>query len=153
MTNNITLSKGSTSVSVDTIEVADNFKNTVISLKLAQTKQNQDSGPKETKIIDLQRVEHTLVIRGVICPTDSKTAEEIKDDLVYIWKGAGQTGGTVSLNYEGNCGAFTSTTNTNPISGVITDLLFKETPSSGASSLTTVDFKYDVQITFMEGSE
>jgi len=150
MTSNIVLSKGDTSVTIDTTSVVDSYKNNIINLRIPQVKQNQDSGPRETKIVDLLRVDHTIKIIGYICKDDSTSAEVLKDNLVYLWKGSGQKGGTVSLSYEGNSSAFTSTTDTNPIYGIITDLLITEDSLNEDASGVGV-IKYNVQITFVEG--
>jgi len=160
MVNDITISKGSYSVTIYALEVNDNYTNKIFVITPAQGKSNQADGSKNAKIVDLLRVTHEIVIRGYITGTDSKTAKTVKQDLVNIWKGAATAGGTVSLTYDYNAKAFgnTSATNTNPITGYIEKVNFKDVamdePSdlqSNPSNYTDVA-KFEVSITFIEGT-
>lgn len=99
--DNITLSKGNFTVVLATTKQTENFKNTLIVVPPVQAPENQDQGPKTSKVVDLLRITHSFVFGGHITATDSKTAKEVKDDLIQLFKGAQTKGGTpVTLTYE-----------------------------------------------------
>lgn len=99
--DNITLSKGSFSVTIATTKPSENFKNTLIVVPPVQAPANQDQGPKASKVVDLLRITHSFVFGGHITATASKSAKEVKDDLIQILEGAGVSGGTpATLTYE-----------------------------------------------------
>ena len=161
MANNITIAKNSISVSIQVERVDDNFTSILFQIKPVQSSANQASGPKDAKVVDLLRVSHTMVIKGWITSTASKTALVVKQDLVNIWKGAGAAGGTVSLTYDNNVAQSgnTAATNTNPISGYIekvnfTDLAMDEPSDFSSSQENYTDVgKFEVAITFIEGTQ
>ena len=161
MANNITISKGSFSVDIQVERVDDNFVNKLFVIAPVQATNNQGDGPKEPKIVDLLRTTHQLLIKGHITSTATKTALEVKQDLVNIWKGAGATGGTASLTYDENASASgnTAATNTNPISGYLEKVNFQNISmdepddfDSAKENYTDVS-KFEVAITFIEGAQ
>lgn len=136
----VTISKNSVSVTIYAREVVDNLNNNIFSIKVPQAKQNQSSGPKSTKIIDLLRITREFLISGVITATASKTAKQVKDDLYNIAEGAGADGGVVTLVYDGDS-----------IDGIIEKVTAKEEPSDAPSPEPEDFAKYDVQINFLKG--
>lgn len=159
MANEITLSKGGITVTVHTEEVNDNFGSKIFIITPAQSSSNQADGPKDAKVVDLLRVTHTIVIKGNLVGTATKTAVQIKQDLVNIFKGGGAVGGTVTMTYDSNAKAFgnTGTTANTSIGGYIEKLNFKEKsmdlPPDFASSKENYQdvAQFEVIITFLEG--
>ena len=70
MTSEVTLTSGSTSVTIFSVVVEEILSKNLILLSFPQTKQNQDSGPKANKAMDLLRQTRRLNITGHITPTD-----------------------------------------------------------------------------------
>lgn len=153
MTNNITISKGVYFVTIFTNGVTDNYTNKLISLNMVTTTQNQEVGSKSTKIIDLLRIEHAILIKGYITGSDSAssttndtggsislTAKQIKDNLIAMIKGAGVNGGECSIVYAGNT-----------FLGYIEKCTMIENSFDEPNSLTTDIVKYEVDITLLEG--
>lgn len=160
MASDLVFAKGAFSVTVHTIEVADEFNNQTFVIKPVQSTKNQADGSKSAKVVDLLRVTHQIAIRGYIVSTTS-TALTIKRNLINIWKGAGTSGGEVTLTYDQAGSAFgsTSDTSTSTLSGYIEKIIFKDVPfdqpsdfESSPSSYTDV-VRYEVSITFIEGVE
>ena len=159
MTNEITLTKGGITVKLYTPEVNDNYASKIFIITPAQSSTNQDDGPKEAKMVDLLRVTHSMVIRAHILGTASKTATQIKQDLVNIFKGGGAVGGTVALTYDANARAFgsTATTANTTINGYIEKVNFKEVSAdepddfvSAKENYTDIS-KFEITLTFLEG--
>lgn len=140
MTNNITIEKGGITITLDTVEVAENFDNRLLFIRPPQTKQQQDSGPKDAKVIDLLMITHTMVARGYITGTASLTAKQVKGNLITIFKGANTKGGACIVNYAGdNFNMFIEKL-------IITEKSFDESNTIGIDVA-----KYDIQITLSEG--
>ena len=159
MASNISISKGGITVTIHDIEINDNYDNKLFIIKPAQTTSNQSSGSKSSKVVDLLRITHSILIRGYITGTASKTGIAVKQDLVNIWKGAGTDGGTVSLTYDSNASAFgdNSATDTNPILGFIEKVNFKDVSMdepddfvSAKENYTDIS-KFEIDLTFIEG--
>ena len=152
-TGNITLSKGSYSVTIQTVEVDDNYANKVIDkIPTVTPPQNQSSGHTNKKIIDLLDITHEILIRGEITPTASKTAEEIRDDLISMMDGAGVSAGSGSDLH------ITVTYGSNTYNMFMTKLAIKEKArdySPGSDALEKSNYqevsKYTVQVTLIEG--
>ena len=81
------ISKGIYSVTVYAVEVDDGFANKIFTITPPQSSANQESGARDTIIIDLLRNVRTIAITGHITPTSTKTAKEIKNDLINIYNG------------------------------------------------------------------
>jgi len=141
MTNNVTIAKGSLSVTIATEEVSENYANKITFIRPPTTKQVQSSGPTEPKAIDLLIITHELLIRGRISGTVTKTAKEVKEDLVDIFKGASTDGGASVVTYAGD--AF------NMFPG---KLLCVEKAIDEEGTIAKDVAKYDVQLTCIEGA-
>ena len=159
MANEITLTKGGITVTIYVQEVNDNYSNKLFMITPTQSGDNQADGPKDSKSVDLLRVTHSMVIRAQIVGTASKTATQVKQDLVNLWKGAGTVAGEVSLTYDANAKAFgniASTANTT-INGYIEKVNFKEVSSDEPSDFVsskenyTHISKFEITLTFLEG--
>ncbi|KKN09005.1 hypothetical protein LCGC14_1050980 [marine sediment metagenome] len=147
---NITIAKGTLTVTIQTLEVVDNYSNKLFLITPPQSAANQASGPKNVKIVDLLRITHTIVIRGVITPGDDDSgvgsANSAKDDLISIYKGASTAGGTTTLTYDEDT-----------FNGYIEKLTVTEKtgkPSDFDSSPTIYPevIGYEIAITFVEGT-
>ena len=135
MTSNITFAKGEFSVTIDTVEITDNYNNKLmLNIPNLQTKQKQSLGPVDKKIVDLLWITHELVIRGSL-----ETTQE-RDDLIKIFEGGEVTGTPVVMTYD--------THPDTPLNVFISKLMIKES-SRDKSPVTEV--KYEVQITLIEG--
>lgn len=152
-TGNIIISKGAYSVTINTLEVDDNYSNKVLD-KIPTTRepQNQSLGPRDKLIIDLLDITHEILVRGQITPTASKTAEEVRDDLITILKGAGVDSDSGQNMY---C---TVTYGGSSFNMYITKLAIKEKSSDYSPSSDAVEksdyqnvSKYTVQVTLLEG--
>ncbi len=159
MANEITLTKGEITITLGVQEVNDNYANKIFIITPAQSSTNQADGPKEAKVVDLLRVTHSMVIRANIFGTASKTATQVKQDLINIWKGAATVGGTIALTYDANARAFgsTDTTANTTINGYIEKVNFKEVSAdepddfvSAKENYTDIS-KFEITLTFLEG--
>lgn len=147
-------------MAIEVEKVDDNFLNNFFIIKPPQATNNQGDGPKEPKVVDLLRVTHQILVKGHLTSTATKTALEVKQDLVNIWKGAGATGGVVAFTYDENASAFgnTSATNTNPINGFIEKVNFADIPMDEPADFDSSKenyqdiSKFEVAITFIEGT-
>ena len=103
MTNhydNIVLSKGTYSITLFTNDASESGDNKLIVIPIPTTKTNQSSGQKETKVVDLLRITNTLHIVGYISNLGGVDANTIKQNLITLFKGAGTTGGAITLTYD-----------------------------------------------------
>jgi len=136
MTDNITISKGGISVTIHTLEINDNYKNTLISFTPPQPKEKQATGPKTTKVIDLLRITHSMKIDGVL------TNDTDRNNLITIAKGANTRGGPCSVTYEGYPGS--------PLSMFLEDLTITEVARE--KDAISGNYKYSVQFQLIEGT-
>jgi len=111
----IKLSKGSFEVDLHVLEVDDAFSNKIFLITPPTT--DPSTGAVDTTIVDLLRITRTITLTANITPTSTKTAKEIKDDLISIYDGGGTTGG-VTLSYDGDS-----------IVGIIEKIAFNHRPS------------------------
>ena len=98
--DDITISKGIYSVTMFTTESSENHKNALTIITGVVTPSNQDTGVKIPTIVDLLRITHTFTFGCVITATASKTAKQVKDDLIKIVNGADVESVPVVLTYE-----------------------------------------------------
>lgn len=151
MVTNITLTKGAYTVTVYAEEVVEDYSNKMFLITPATSKGNQETGPKETKVVDLQRVTHNIVIRGWITSQTSPalTANQVKSNLISIFKGAGINGGVVTLNYDGTAYTGYIEKFTCTLRSADTP---EETPEVALGNYSGGDYaKYSIGITFVEG--
>lgn len=141
MVSELTLAKGGTTVTIYTVTVAENFTNKIFIITPAQASQNQASGPKDNKIVDLLRIVHQFVIKGYIASSATRTAKQVKDDLVSIYEGAGAVGGVTTLTYDSD-----------NFNGYVEKLNVVEKAEDNPLDSSGKDYaRYEVAITFVEG--
>ena len=138
---NVTIAKGAYTITIHTVEATEDYANKLRVTPIPQTKQNQSSGPKDTKIADLLMITHNLLIRGHISATSDKTAKEVLDDLKEIFKGAETSGGNATITYDGD------SLNMFPEKLTIIKRPLREPTSPGKDVI-----QYDVQINLVEGT-
>lgn len=98
--DDITLTKGSYSVTLFTSDSSENFKNILQVIPGVTTPANQAGGTKVPTVVDLLRITHTFSIEAWIVPTESKTAKQIKSDLIQIFNGGGVNNAAITFIYE-----------------------------------------------------
>ena len=98
--DDITIAKGSFSVTLFTITPTENWKNKLEIIPGVTSVDNQVNSPNKSQVVDLQRTTYSYVFGCGITATSSKTAKQIKDDLRTIFEGARTSGGPVTLTYE-----------------------------------------------------
>ena len=87
---------------------------------------------------------HTLKIKGQLTPTATKSADDVRSDLISIFKGAGISGGAITVTYSSHPDS--------PLSMFMEKLVIVEepidyNPAAGEEDLV----KYDTSITLVEG--
>jgi len=143
MSLNITISKGALTVTVYPQETAEEISNKLTILPIPQTAANQATGTKDTKILDLLRLTHTLIVRGYITASNSYTAKEVKAQLISIIEGASINGGVCTLVYDGDS-----------FEGYIEKFIITEKSQDdpvGAGYTGTDHARYELNLTFIEG--
>ena len=144
----MTFTKGSTAVTIYANTVAEGYVNKLFVITIPTATGNQAVGTADNKVVDLLRNTRTFVVKGFITGTDSKTARAVRDELRYIFNGAGQNGGTTAMVYD-----------TDTINGFMEKLNIvhdaTDEPADFESGLTSYQevAKYEVAITFVEGTE
>lgn len=134
--------KGNYDVDVHAEKFSESFKNKIFDITPAQTQQNQSSGPKETKLVDLLRIKHQIKIKAWITPTNTKTAKQVKKELIKIHQGGETDGGTIEMTYDGDT-----------YSGIIESLTIdEESDDANDSNMDEQQAKYQLDITFIEGN-
>ena len=98
--DDITIAKGSYSVTMFTTTSAENFKNPLTVVTGVVSPNNQADGVKDPTIVDLLRITHTFTFECYITKTDSKTAKQVKTDLIKIFNGADVDSVPAVLTYE-----------------------------------------------------
>lgn len=98
--DDITIAKGASSVTMFTETSAENFKNTLTVITGVVSPSNQDNGVKTPTVVDLLRITHTMNFQCYITATASKTAKQIKTDLISIFNGADVESVPAVLTYE-----------------------------------------------------
>ena len=140
MVSEITISKGSESVTLYATDVAENYTNKIFIITGATTNENQATGPAASKIVDLLRIVHQIVIKCYITGTDSQTNKEVKEELISIFEGANTTGGTSALVYDGDT-----------FNGYIEKLNIVEKAEDSVNTNIKDYGRYEVALTFVEG--
>lgn len=98
--DNITIAKGGVSVELFTTTSTENFKNALTVVTGVVSPSNQDSGVKDPTIVDLLRITHTMNFECYITAAGSKTAKQVKTDLISIFNGADVESVPAVLTYE-----------------------------------------------------
>jgi len=140
MVSEITISKGSYSVTLYATDIAENFTNKIFVITGATSNENQSGGPSDPKIVDLLRITHQFVIKCYITGTSTKTNKEVKEELIEIYEGAGINGGTTSLVYDGDT-----------FEGYIEKLNIVEKAEDNISTTIKDYARYELAVTFVEG--
>lgn len=141
MTNDIQFTKGGISADLHADDVSEEFSNKLIVLSIPQTSENQSSGQKETKILDLLRITRQFVIRAYIVKEGSDSAKTIKDRLINIANGASTNGGTISMTYDGDT-----------YTGYLEKVVARKTAKDHPTTETDEEIKYELQLTFVVGT-
>jgi hypothetical protein len=134
MTINITIAKGAFSVTIQTIEISEDYNNTLSLISQPTTKQKQSTGPKDIKVIDMLKINHTIVVRGVLTNTTDR------NNLIKIFEGAEIAGGSATITYD--------THPDTPLNMYPEKLTIKE---NSIDKATNNQRKYEIQITLIEG--
>ena len=98
--DDITIAKGAYSVTMFTTTSAENFKNPLTVVTGVVSPNNQADGVKDPTVVDLLRITHTFTFECYITKTDSKTAKQVKTDLIKIFNGADVDSVPAVLTYE-----------------------------------------------------
>ena len=150
----IVISKGSYSVTIYPNQIPEEYANKLTVLPIPQTASNQSSGAKDTKILDLLRLTHTIIIKGYITASaeassatndsggaSTLTAKECKEILKTIIEGAGANGGTCALAYDGDT-----------YNGYIEKVIMTEKAADDPATRANVEEgRYEINLTFVEG--
>lgn len=141
--DDITLTKGAYSVQMFTTTSAENFKNSLTIVTGVVAPSKQAAGVKLPTVVDLLRITHTFTFECYIAATATKTAKQIKDDLIKIVNGAEVASVPVELTYEdGTIGVF-------PEDCVIKKINNDNVVATGYSGLDAAE--YQVTLTVVEG--
>lgn len=141
--NEITFSKGGITVTVEVRDVVDDISNKLFLITPLVSGDNQASGPKDVKVIDLLRITNSYQINGYISGTTTPTtltAKQVKDNLKLIAKGANTASSVVTMVYDGDS-----------ITGYIEKLRFTEVACDEPDTVGTDFAKYQVTLTFTVG--
>jgi len=142
MVYDIQFEKGSYSVDLHADNVSEEYTNKLVVLSLPQTATNQASGKKDTKILDLLRITHQFVIKGYIAATATKTAKDIKNDLITLANGSGEAGGEITMTYDGDT-----------YTGYLEKVVAIKESSDSPDDESTDEVKYSLALTFIVGVE
>ena len=140
----IIISKGGYSVTIWTNNVADSYKNSLTSIAGITSTSKSADGVEPTKVVDLLRVTHTIKVGGYLTKTATKTAKQVRDDLVEIFSGAEVDGGLpAELSFDGDT-----------YNVYIEDLVFNKIVDDNVQSTYSGEDKaeYQVSITLIEGN-
>lgn len=149
MVNEITFVKLDTSgnttgntVTVYATDIAENYTNKLFFITPGKNKSTQETGPNDTKIVDLLRVVHQFVIKCYIASdtNGTYTPKQIKSQLITIYKGGETNGGVVRMTYDGS-----------NYEGYIEKLNIVEKSADGEWESNKDYARYECSITFVEG--
>lgn len=134
MTTDIIIAKGSFSVTIPTIDITEEYKNQMTPKPFPTTKQKQEIGPKTVKVMDMLQITNTIKVRGIL------TTSTDRNNLISIFNGARVSGSPCTITYD--------THPNTPLSMFMENLTIIE---NSRDKLTANDYKYEVQITLIEG--
>lgn len=135
----LTLSKGEYTVTVYANQIEDGFRNNIFKIIIPVGKQNQASGPRVPKIVDLLRIERTWRILGYIINNADK------NKLIKIIEGGGIAGGGVTFSYSdgGDATSFT----------VFVEACIITQKAADEPTIDPSDFaKFDINMTLIKGT-
>lgn len=133
-TTNLILTKGAYSVTIQTNEIQENYDNQLRVIPLPTVGQNQATGVKDTRVNDLLKITHSIVIRGILISSTDR------DNLIKIIKGAEVSASAVTLTYN--------THPNNPLSVFINKCQITEKALDNSSANAK---RYEIQLTVIEG--
>lgn len=90
MTSNITLGTGEGAITLHTTTVKKIYSKLLIKITPPQSTSNWESGPKDTKIVDLLRIEIRFTVNAYIDSTDQSALEALVNGggiFNMTWKG------------------------------------------------------------------
>jgi hypothetical protein len=129
------LTKGAYSVTIQTNEIQENYDNQLRVIPLPTVGQNQASGVKDTRVNDLLKITHSIVIRGILISTTER------NNIIKIIKGAEVSASPVTLTYD--------THPDTPLSVFINKCQIIE---KAMDKQTANAKKYEIQLTVIEGT-
>jgi len=136
---NITVTKelasGTTAVEIGITKDEEILNKIITKITPPQSSNNWDSGPKDTLIVDLLRLEQWINIDGDLI-TDTTSSSSVKKKAL---KAAVKAGGVVTLTYDGE-----------PVTGSIEKISFSKIVSDGMEP-TDGEVGYTVKFTFIRG--
>lgn len=143
--DNIRLVKGIYDLTLETFKDTENIKNGLIVIPGITSIENQINVPNKSQIVDLLRVTHTWVLGCKITAQTSpttKTAKEVKDELIIMAQGARTNGGPVTLYHEDST-----------YTVYIQDLVFKKEENDNVVETYTGEdsIEYEATLTLIEG--
>ena len=133
---NLILSKGAFSVTIQVEEISDDYSNQIKAIVIGTTKQKQELGATDNKIIDLLKITHQMVVRGILISSTERNS------LISIMKGAETFGGPATLTYVGYPNS--------PLDVYVEKIMIIEKAIDKNADGSTQK-KYEVQITLLEG--
>jgi len=98
--DDITIVKGGFSVTLFTETSTENFKNILKVVPGVVAPNKQSEGVKESTVVDLLRITHTLIFNAYITASTTQTAKEIKEDLKSIFNSGDVNSSPATLTYE-----------------------------------------------------
>jgi len=148
-TQPITITKNGKTVYVYPESVAYNSENKLYMITIPTVENNQATGAKTTKVIDLLRITKTYNVKGYLTDETSGLGIVQKNTLRDIAEGAGANGGEISCEIDPNNPVAKYKT----INCYIEKMTIEETPSDldETKTYSTDVVKYRVDITLVEG--
>ena len=142
--NNITISSGGFSVEIGSVRVVEKFKNKVFVITPGTTLGNFGLGPKDNKLINLLRVTREVSVNeGYISASSTKTAKQVKADLIAIFNG-GLAAEAAIITYDGN-----------ELTGFLDDLtVIEKSKDLNVNGMAVPEeaARYEVQLNFLVGT-
>ena len=132
---NITLTHGSTSVEIAVIIDEEILNKILTKITPPVSSANYDAGKKDTKLVDLLRIEERINIDGHLITDSTNNSSAKKANLKTIFK----AGGVFSITYEGDT-----------YNGNLEKLSIKKHISDGTEPKTN-EVGYDVKFTLIKG--
>lgn len=137
----ITITSGAYTVTIYSTTIVDKLKNKLFLITPGTSLSNYTVGPKDTKIVNLLRITREINInQGYIAASSTKTAKEVKQDLITIFKG-GFASNISTLTYDGES-----------LNGFIEDIQITEEARDITGDYPDDAVRYQVQLNFVVGT-